>query len=135
MHYPPISTDIDLMCKPSILPTISLVFYDVCFIKSKSRKVNLIVWTENFPRNSRTYFWHFQMTYKIKLFSMEEVLSNSDAVRTGWMILLAQLFISIIVALFIIRKARIELEKMLPSKNCQLIGDQDLNSVICEEWI
>ena len=73
------------------------------------------------------------MTYKIKLFSMEEVLSNSDAVRTGWMILLAQLFISIIVALFIIRKARIELEKMLPSKNCQLIGDQDLNSVICEE--
>ena len=73
------------------------------------------------------------MTYKIKLFSMEEVLSNSDAVRTGWMILLAQLFISIIVALFIIRKARIELEKMLPSKNCQIVGDQVLNSVICEE--
>jgi len=65
--------------------------------------------------------------------SMEEVLSNSDAVRTGWMILLAQLFISIIVALFIIRKARIELEKMLPSKNSQIVGNQVLNSVICEE--
>ena len=64
---------------------------------------------------------------------MEEVLSNSDAVRTGWMILLAQLFISIIVALFIIRKARIELEKMLPSKGCQSVGDQNLNTIVCEK--
>jgi protein maelstrom len=65
--------------------------------------------------------------------SMEEVLSNSDAVRTGWMILLAQLFISIIVALFIVRKARTELEKMLPSQNCQIVTDSDLKSVKSEK--
>jgi len=64
---------------------------------------------------------------------MEEVLSNSDAVRTGWMILLAQLFISIIVALFIVRKARTELEKMLPSQNCQVVTDSDLKSVKSEK--
>eukprot|EP00090_Calanus_glacialis_P047455 TRINITY_DN9872_c0_g1_i11.p1 TRINITY_DN9872_c0_g1~~TRINITY_DN9872_c0_g1_i11.p1 ORF type:complete len:291 (-),score=78.85 TRINITY_DN9872_c0_g1_i11:39-911(-) len=65
--------------------------------------------------------------------SMEEVLTNSDAVRTGWMILLAQLFVSILVAMFIIKKARMELDKILLVKKCQIISESDLNLVVCEK--
>ena len=64
---------------------------------------------------------------------MEEVLTNSDAVRTGWMILLAQLFVSILVAMFIVKKARMELDKILLVKNCQIVTDSDLNLVVCEK--
>jgi hypothetical protein len=64
---------------------------------------------------------------------MEEVLTNPDAVRTGWMILLAQLFVSILVAMFIVKKARMELEKILLMKNCQIVTDLDLNLVVCEK--
>ena len=38
--------------------------------------------------------------------SMEEVLTNEDTVRTGWILLLAQLVVSIVLAVFVIRKAR-----------------------------
>jgi len=65
--------------------------------------------------------------------SMEEVLSNSDAVRTGWMILLAQLFISIMVAIFIVRKARMELDKLMINKDFQINGEPGLNLVVCEK--
>jgi len=65
--------------------------------------------------------------------SMEEVLTNSDAVRTGWMILLAQLFISILVAMFIVKKARMELDKILLVKKCQIISDSDLDLIVCEK--
>ena len=64
---------------------------------------------------------------------MEEVLTNSDAVRTGWMILLAQLLVSILVAMFIVKKARMELDKILLVKECQIISDSDLNLVVCEK--
>ena len=64
---------------------------------------------------------------------MEEVLTNSDAVRTGWMILLAQLFVSILVAMFIVKKARMELDKILLIKNCQIITDSELNLVVYEK--
>ena len=64
---------------------------------------------------------------------MEEVLTNSDAVRTGWMILLAQLFVSILVAMFIVKKARMELDKILLVKNCQIVTDSDLYLVVCEK--
>jgi uncharacterized membrane protein (DUF485 family) len=64
---------------------------------------------------------------------MEEVLTNSDAVRTGWMILLAQLFVSILVAMFIVKKARMELDKILLVKKCQIICNSDLNLVVCEK--
>ena len=66
-------------------------------------------------------------------FSMEEVLTNKDAVRTGWMILLMQLFISILVAMFVVKKARLELDKILISKKCQIISDLDLKLVVCEK--
>ena len=64
---------------------------------------------------------------------MEEVLTNSDAVRTGWMILLAQLFVSILVAMFIVKKARMELDKILLVKNCHIVTDSDLYLVVCEK--
>ena len=64
---------------------------------------------------------------------MEEVLTNSDAVRTGWMILLAQLFVSILVAMFIVKKARMELDKILLVKNCQIVTDSDLHLIVCEK--
>ena len=64
---------------------------------------------------------------------MEEVLTNSDAVRTGWMILLVQLFVSILVVMFIVKKARMELDKILLVKNCQIVSDADLNLVVCEK--
>jgi len=65
--------------------------------------------------------------------SMEEVLTNSDTVRTGWVILLTQLFISIIVAMFIIKKARVELDKIILNKNISAATEQDLNLVVCEK--
>ena len=64
---------------------------------------------------------------------MEEVLSNSDAVRTGWMILLVQLIISIMVAIFIISKARMELDMMLLSKNCPIDEDPSLDLIVCKK--
>ena len=64
---------------------------------------------------------------------MEEVLTNSDTVRTGWVILLTQLFISIIVAMFIIKKARVELDKIILNKNISAATEQDLNLVVCEK--
>jgi len=54
--------------------------------------------------------------------SMEEVLTNEDTIRTGWLLLLAQLVITVIVALFVVRKARRELDRTLQ--------DPDLESVV-----
>jgi len=44
---------------------------------------------------------------------MEEVLTNEDTVRAGWLLLIAQLVVSAAVALFVVRKARTELERSL----------------------
>lgn len=53
--------------------------------------------------------------------SMEEVLTNEDTVRTGWLLLLAQLIVSVILAVFVIRKARGELDRALePSSKPEL---------------
>jgi len=38
--------------------------------------------------------------------SMEEVLTNEDTVRAGWLLLVAQLVVSAAVAIFVVRKAR-----------------------------
>jgi len=66
--------------------------------------------------------------------SMEEVLTNTETVRTGWMILLAQLVITIMVATFIIRKARAELDKTMASMSkSQQCGNSDLNLVVCQK--
>jgi len=45
--------------------------------------------------------------------SMEEVLTKEDTVRAGWLLLVAQLVVSAAVAIFVVRKARIELERNL----------------------
>jgi len=45
--------------------------------------------------------------------SMEEVLTNEDTVRAGWLLLVAQLVVSAAVAIFVVRKARAELERNL----------------------
>jgi len=54
--------------------------------------------------------------------SMEEVLTNEDTVRAGWLLLVAQLAVSAAVALFVVRKARAELERSLQ--------DSGLDSVV-----
>jgi len=56
--------------------------------------------------------------------SMEEVLTNEDTVRTGWLLLLTQLVITVMVALFVVRKARWELDRTLHDH------DKDLESVV-----
>jgi len=53
---------------------------------------------------------------------MEEVLTNEDTVRAGWLLLVAQLAVSAAVAIFVVRKARAELEKSLQ--------DSGLDSVV-----
>eukprot|EP00092_Neocalanus_flemingeri_P038186 GFUD01041564.1.p1 GENE.GFUD01041564.1~~GFUD01041564.1.p1 ORF type:complete len:292 (+),score=72.10 GFUD01041564.1:187-1062(+) len=65
--------------------------------------------------------------------SMEEVLTNSDTVRTGWIILLVQLVITAMVAMFIVRKARVELDRTLLMQNTQSYGATDLSSVVSEK--
>ena len=64
---------------------------------------------------------------------MEEVLTNSDTVRTGWIILLVQLVISIMVAMFIVKKARVELDRTLIMHNNQSGSENDLKLVISEK--
>ena len=64
---------------------------------------------------------------------MEEVLTNSDTVRTGWIILLVQLVITIMVAIFIIRKARLELDKAMMIQSNHKCTESGLDIVICEK--
>ena len=64
---------------------------------------------------------------------MEEVLTNFNTVRTGWIILLVQLVISIMVAMFIVKKARVELDRTLIMHNNQLDSEKDLKLVISEK--
>ena len=45
--------------------------------------------------------------------SMEEVLTNSDHMLTGWVILLVQLVITLLVGVLIVRSARQELDRTL----------------------
>lgn len=51
---------------------------------------------------------------------MEEVLTSEDTVRTGWILLLAQLLVSVVVALFVVRKARGELDRTLHASETSL---------------
>jgi hypothetical protein len=43
--------------------------------------------------------------------SMEEVLTNEDTVRTGWLLLAGQLCISVAVGVLVVRRARSELDR------------------------
>jgi len=45
--------------------------------------------------------------------SMEEVVTNSDHMMTGWVILIIQLLITLMVGVFIVRKARLELDRTI----------------------
>lgn len=45
--------------------------------------------------------------------SMEEVLTNSDNMLAGWVILLVQLVITLLVGVFIVRSARLELDRTM----------------------
>ena len=49
--------------------------------------------------------------------SMEEVLTSSGGLLTGWLVLLAQLLLTSLVAVFIIRRARLELDRALGGRN------------------
>ena len=42
---------------------------------------------------------------------MEEVLTNEDTVRTGWLLLAAQLCISVAVGILVVRRAKTELNR------------------------
>ncbi len=42
---------------------------------------------------------------------MEEVLTNEDTVRTGWLLLAGQLCISVAVGVLVVRRARSELDR------------------------
>jgi len=60
--------------------------------------------------------------------SMEEVLTNSDTVLTGWTILLVQLVISILVAIFIVKRARVELDRAVLMQSSDM--DSDLTHLL-----
>lgn len=45
--------------------------------------------------------------------SMEEVLTSEDSLAMGWLLLAAQLLASVAVAMFVVRKARVELDRSL----------------------
>ena len=45
--------------------------------------------------------------------SMEEVVTNSDNMLAGWVILIIQLIITFMVAMFIVKRARVELDKTI----------------------
>ena len=45
--------------------------------------------------------------------SMEEVVTNSDHLVTGWLILALQLGVTILTGLFVVKKARQELDKTI----------------------
>lgn len=53
--------------------------------------------------------------------SMEEVLTNEDTVRTGWLLLAGQLCISVAVGILVVRRARTELDRTIASED-----DKDL---------
>ena len=44
---------------------------------------------------------------------MEEVVTNSDHMLTGWIILIIQLTITLMVGMFIVRRARVELDRTI----------------------
>ena len=44
---------------------------------------------------------------------MEEVVTNSDNMMTGWIILIIQLGITLMVGMFIVKRARLELDKTI----------------------
>jgi len=62
--------------------------------------------------------------------SMEEVVTNSDHMVTGWIILIIQLIITIMVGMFIVRRARVELDRTI-----QLDTEQDTQSDMVKEVV
>ena len=66
---------------------------------------------------------------------MEEVVTNSDHMMTGWIILIIQLVITIMVAMFIVRRARVELDRTLQLDTDQVTTQkQDMvkEVVVCQ---
>lgn len=61
--------------------------------------------------------------------SMEEVLTNSDNMLAGWVILLAQLLVTVLVGVFVVRSARSELDRTLKLSQSE---DQKPSEIICQ---
>jgi len=51
--------------------------------------------------------------------SMEEVLSNEETMRTGWMLLAAQLALSLLVGILIVQRAKVELNAAISSQQIE----------------
>ena len=58
---------------------------------------------------------------------MEEVLTSSENMLAGWLILLVQLVITLLVGVFIVRTARQELDKTM-----QLNCEKPVQEIICQ---
>ena len=62
--------------------------------------------------------------------SMEEVLTNSEHMLTGWVILLVQLVITLLVGVLIVRSARQELDRTLQGQNADQQTVKEI--IICQ---
>ena len=61
---------------------------------------------------------------------MEEVLTNSEHMLTGWVILLVQLVITLLVGVLIVRSARQELDRTLQGQNADQQTVKEI--IICQ---
>merc|ERR1712038_986481 len=62
--------------------------------------------------------------------SMEEVLTSSENMLAGWLILLVQLVITLLVGVFIVRSARQELDKTIQLQSCE--QTLPVKEIICQ---
>ena len=62
--------------------------------------------------------------------SMEEVLSNSDHLLAGWVILLVQLALTVLVGVLIVRGARQELDRTMELDSCD--RQTPVKEIICQ---
>ena len=62
--------------------------------------------------------------------SMEEVLSNSDHLLAGWVILLVQLALTVLVGVLIVRGARQELDRTMELDTCD--RQTPVKEIICQ---
>ena len=63
---------------------------------------------------------------------MEEVLTSSENMLAGWLILLVQLVITLLVGVFIVRSARQELDKTIQLQSCE--QTLPVKEIICQCW-
>ena len=62
--------------------------------------------------------------------SMEEVVTNSDHMMTGWIILIIQLIITMMVGMFIVKRARLELDKTIQLEDGEKEAVSEVKEVI-----